>query len=141
MDYHHTMVSATLVALGHNQVVPLAPEFIVPQDGSEKQDCESRAARRWLAAPGPGLKRLKPVYLGDDLYSRQPICESVQDVDGHFLFVAKPSSHLTLYEWLAGIEPPRARRPFSRSSPGCSTPPKARLRPDRRSAPRTEGRE
>jgi len=26
------------------------PEFIVPQDGSDKQDCESRAARRWLAA-------------------------------------------------------------------------------------------
>jgi hypothetical protein len=25
-------------------VVPLEPEFIVPQDGHDKQDCESRAA-------------------------------------------------------------------------------------------------
>ncbi len=107
VDYHHDMVLATLVAPGHDRVVPLAPEFIVPQDGSEKQDCESRAARRWLAAHGPGVARLKPVYLGDDLYSRQPICESVQAVGGHFIFVAKPSSHPTLYDWLAGIEAPR----------------------------------
>jgi hypothetical protein len=30
------------VAPEHNRVVPLEPEFIVPQDGHEKQDCESR---------------------------------------------------------------------------------------------------
>ena len=104
VDYHHNMLQAALVAPGHDRVVPLAPEFIVPQDGSEKQDCESRAARRWLAAHGPGLAHLKPVYLGDDLYSRQPICESVQELGGNFLFVAKPSSHPTLWQWLAGIE-------------------------------------
>jgi hypothetical protein len=28
--------------------VPLQPEFIVPQDGAEKQDCENAAAKRWL---------------------------------------------------------------------------------------------
>ncbi len=107
VDHYHDMVQASLVAPGHERVVPLAPEFITSQDGSAKQDCESRAARRWLAAHRPGLKRLKPVYLGDDLYSRQPICESVQAVGGHFLFVAKPSSHPTLYQWLAGIELPQ----------------------------------
>jgi len=26
----------------------LSPEFIVPQDGYEKQDCERNAAKRWL---------------------------------------------------------------------------------------------
>ena len=31
---------------GHNRAMPLEPEFIVPQDGHDKQDCESRAARR-----------------------------------------------------------------------------------------------
>lgn len=47
VDYHHNMVSAALVAPGHERVVPLAPAFIVPERGSEKQDCESRAARRF----------------------------------------------------------------------------------------------
>ena len=53
-----------LVAPGHDKVIPLEPEFIVPQDGAEKQDCENMAARkRWLAAHAnatracPGLSR------------------------------------------------------------------------------------
>src|SRR3954452_18628154 len=39
-EHFHAMVSATVVAPDHNRVVPLEPEFIVPQDGHEKQDCE-----------------------------------------------------------------------------------------------------
>jgi hypothetical protein len=45
IEYHHGLLAATLVAPGHNRVVPLIPEFIVPQDGHDKQDCESRAVR------------------------------------------------------------------------------------------------
>jgi hypothetical protein len=45
-EFFHTVLCATLVAPGHSQVVPLAPEFVTPQDGHAKQDCESRAARR-----------------------------------------------------------------------------------------------
>ncbi len=83
VEYHHNMVTAARVAPGHARAIPLAPEVVVPQDGQEKQDCESRAARRWLAAHGPGLARLKPICIGDDLYSRQPICETVQAAGGH----------------------------------------------------------
>ena len=57
------MLAAMLVAPGHNRVVPLIPEFIVPQDGHEKQDCESCAARRWLAAHGARYAPLDPVFL------------------------------------------------------------------------------
>jgi hypothetical protein len=103
VEYFHTMLAATLVAPGHNRVVPLEPEFIVPQDGHDKQDCESRAARRWLAAHGPRYARLRPVYLGDDLFSRQPICEAVLAAGGHFLFVCKPDSHTTIEEFRTGI--------------------------------------
>jgi hypothetical protein len=84
-------LSATIVAPGHNRVVSLPPEFIAPQDGSEKQDCESRAARL-----------------------RQPICEAVRAAGGHFLFVCKPSSYKILYEWLAGIELPKRVVPVKR---------------------------
>ena len=102
-EYFHSLLAATLVAPDHRRVVPLAPEFIVPQDGHDKQDCESRAARRWLARHGPRLARLDPVYLGDDLYSCQPVCEAVIAAGGHFLFVCKPDSHKTLGEYLTGI--------------------------------------
>src|SRR3982751_3089924 len=72
--------------------------------GTTKQDCESRAVRRWLARHGPGLARLDPVYLGDDLYACQPGCEAVLAQGGHFLFTCKPSSHQTIQEYLTGID-------------------------------------
>ena len=106
VEYHHNMVTSARVAPGHARAIPLAPEVVVPQDGQEKQDCESRAARCWLAAHGPGLARLQPIYIGDDLYSCQPICEAVQAVGGHFLFVARPGSHPTLHDGLDGVELP-----------------------------------
>ena len=102
-EYHHDMLAATLVAPGHNRVVPLIPEFILPQDGHEKQDCESRAARRWLAAHGARYAPLDPVFLGDDLFSRQPICEAVLAAGGHFLFVCKPASHPTIEAYRMGV--------------------------------------
>jgi hypothetical protein len=113
-EHFHALVSATVVAPDHNRVVPLEPEFIVPQDGHEKQDCESRAVRRWLERHGRRYARLKPIYLGDDLFSRQPVCEAVRAVDGHFLFVCKPSSHQTIEEYLTGIELPTLSRKVKR---------------------------
>jgi hypothetical protein len=103
-EYFHAMLSATLVAPGHNHAVPLEPEFIVPQDGSEKQDCESRAARRWLSTHAARHAALNPIYLGDDLYSNQPLCQAVLDQGAHFLFVCKPSSHPLIEEYISGAE-------------------------------------
>ena len=103
-EYYHAMLGATLVAPGHDKVIPLPPEFIVPQDGAEKQDCENAAVKRWLAAHGSRYAALKPVYLGDDLFSRQPLCEAVKAAGGDFIFVCKPSSHPLIQEYLAGAE-------------------------------------
>jgi len=103
VESYHAMLAATLVAPGHAMTLPLMPEFIAPQDGAEKQDCERNAARRWLAAHGGRLKALRPVYLGDDLFACQPIAEAITGVGGDFLLTAKPSSHKTLYDFMRGI--------------------------------------
>ena len=85
-EYYHGMLAATLVAPGHDKVIPLEPEFIVPRDGAEKQDCENMAAKRWLTAHAQRYAEFDPVYLGDDLFSRQPLCQAVLDTGGHFIF-------------------------------------------------------
>ena len=103
-EYFHAMLGATLVAPGHDKVIPLEPEFIAPQDGAEKQDCENAAAKRWLRAHGAHYARLSPIYLGDDLFSRQPLCEAVGAVNGHFIFVCKPSSHPLIQEYITGVD-------------------------------------
>src|SRR6202795_1145551 len=43
VESYHSMLAATVVAPGHAKIVPLMPEFIAPQDGAEKQDCERNA--------------------------------------------------------------------------------------------------
>lgn len=101
-DSYHTMLGATIVAPGHNMALPLMPEFIAKQDGAEKQDCERNTAKRWLAAHAERVKDLRPVYLGDDLFACQPICEAVLESGGDFLFTAKPQSHKTLYDFMQG---------------------------------------
>lgn len=103
-EYFHSFLGASLVAPGHAQVLPLPPEFIVPQDGAEKQDCERAAAKRWLAAHGPAIARYRPIYLGDDLFACQPIVTAITACGGSFILTCKPSSHQTIAEYLAGAE-------------------------------------
>jgi hypothetical protein len=103
-EYFHTVLGAMVVAPGHNKVIPLPPEFITPQDGHDKQDCESRASRRWLEKHAATYAVYKPIYLGDDLFSNQPICTAIKASGGHFIFTCKPSSHKTLSEYLQGAE-------------------------------------
>jgi hypothetical protein len=63
VEFYHSMLAATVVAPGHNMVLPPMPEFIVKPDGAEKQDCERNAAKRWLAAHGERMKdRLRSIW-------------------------------------------------------------------------------
>jgi hypothetical protein len=101
-EYFHTFLGAILVAPGHKQVLPLPPEFIVPRDGAEKQDCERNAAKRWLARHSAAVGHLRPVYLGDDLFACQPIVAAIQDAGGNFILTCKPASHQTITEYLHG---------------------------------------
>ena len=103
-EYFHSFLGATIVAPGHQQVLPLPPEFIVPQDGAGKQDCERNAAKRWLERHGPSVTPLRPVFLGDDLFACQPIAAAIQRAGGNFILTCKHSSHQTITEYLHGAE-------------------------------------
>ena len=107
IESYHTMLAATAVAPGHSKVVPLFPEFIAPQDGAEKQDCERNAVKRWHGKHGERLRPLRPVYLGDDLFACQPIVKMLADSGDDFIFTAKQTSHKALYDFIDGAEPER----------------------------------
>ena len=104
IESYHSLLAATVVAPGHSNVVPLAPEFIVKQDGAEKQDCERNAVKRWLMKHGARLKPLRPVYLGDDLFACQSVVERLADNGDDFLFTCKEASHKALYDFIDGCE-------------------------------------
>lgn len=103
-SYSHTVITPVITIPGTNRVFPLEPEFIVPQDGHAKQDCENAAAKRWLQTFGPRYRGWGITILGDDLYCKQPLCEAILAQGMSFILVCKPDSHATLYEWLDGLE-------------------------------------
>jgi len=102
--YSHKAITPVIVSPNQKQVIPLAPEFISPQDGHEKQDCELAASKRWLERENFIFKNQSITILGDDLYSHQPFCESLLEYGKHFILVCKQDSHQTLYEWLEDFE-------------------------------------
>ncbi len=104
--YFHSVMTPVIVCPGRTQVIPLVPEFIVPQDGHDKQDCENAAAKRWLLQQGTRYQRLKVTVLGDDLYCHEPLCELLLSQHFNFILVCRPESHQTLYEHLEGIALP-----------------------------------
>jgi hypothetical protein len=94
------VIPVVLVSPEQSEVISLEPEFILPQDGDQKQDCEGKAAKRWLKHKAQHYPLDKVVVLGDDLYCCQSHCEAVQARGWNFIFVRKPDSHQTLYEYL-----------------------------------------
>lgn len=101
--YFHSVITPVIVSPNQPHVIPLIPEFIVPQDGHDKQDCETTAAKRWLLQHGKHYSSLKITVLGDDLYCHQPLCQLLLEQQFNFILVCRPESHTTLYEHLEGI--------------------------------------
>jgi hypothetical protein len=100
-NYFHSVLTPVIVQPGNETVISLEPEFIVPQDGHEKQDCEIQAAKRWVAKWGDFYARRGVTILGDDLFSREPFCRALKDQGLHFILVCKPDSHPQLYQTVA----------------------------------------
>lgn len=98
--YAHLMMAAVLSVPGQPHVLALEPEFIVPQDGYDKQDCEQQAIKRWVRRNAQRFEPWSVTVLADDLHSHQPLCEVLVEHKLHFILTCKPESHPTLYQEL-----------------------------------------
>jgi hypothetical protein len=99
--YYHPAITPVIVCPGHPEVIALPPEYIMPQDGKAKQDCEQEAGKRWLNKHAQTLASHQVTLLGDALYSKQPFCTLALQQGFHFILTCKPDSHATLTERLA----------------------------------------
>jgi hypothetical protein len=84
--YSHLVMLAVLSAPGQSQVFSLDPEFITPQDGYEKQDCEQQAIKRWVRRNAKRFEEWEltiltdlvithksPVLWGRDVVQQKPV--------------------------------------------------------------------
>lgn len=105
ITHYHSAITPVIVDSGKPYAIPLRPEFIMPQDGDTKQDCEIKAGKRWLDKNGAFYNTGNDTLLGDDLYAHQPFCRRTLLNNYHFIFVCKPKSHKHLYRWVDLLEP------------------------------------
>lgn len=103
VSYSHKVLTPVVAAPDQNKVIALEPEFVTPQDGSAKQDCELNAAKRWIQR-NSSLSDRKVIITGDDLFSKDPFCNLLSAHGFRFILVCKPSSHTTLYQYVAELE-------------------------------------
>lgn len=104
VTYSHSAILPAIVMPGETFALPLAPEFIIPQDGHTKQDCEIAAGKRWIGDFRRRHKTVAATVLGDDLYAKQPMCEITLEHRFNFIFVCKPGSHTTLYTRITELQ-------------------------------------
>jgi hypothetical protein len=99
--YYHRAVAGAIVRPGNTSVMA---EMISNGDGEKKQDCELVAAKRWLERYGEAYRWLKPILLGDDLYSHEPFCRQVKEGGYSFIFTCKDTTHRWLKETVENSE-------------------------------------
>jgi len=102
--YSHSVITPALVHPDKAEVIALEPEFITPQDGTEKQDCEINAAKRWITRNALHFAGCHVTVLGDDLYCHQPFCQLLLDYGFDFIMTCKPDSHKALYEEVEALD-------------------------------------
>ena len=113
ITYFHQLLGAAIIHPDMRAVIPLMPEPIVRHDGTEKNDCERNAAKRFIAKVRQDHPHLKFIVTEDSLSSNAPHIETlhahglhdilgVQEGDPASLFqqvqVAEHTGRVTYYE-------------------------------------------
>lgn len=104
VTYRHQMLGAALIHPDRREVIPLMLEPIIKQDGTEKNDCERNAAKRFMVKLRQDHPHLKVIVTEDSLSSNAPHIEMLQDHHLHYLLGVKEGDHAYLFEQVAAAE-------------------------------------
>jgi hypothetical protein len=102
--YYHQLLGATLVHPDLKEVIPLAPEPIINQDGHTKNDCERNATRRWLTRFRREHPHLPVIVVEDGLSANAPHLDDLRAAGLHYIIGVKPGDHVFLFEHLRAAD-------------------------------------
>ncbi|MCD4793061.1 MAG: hypothetical protein K8R54_07515 [Bacteroidales bacterium] len=97
IEYYNQLYGAAIVHPDLKQVIPLAPEPILEQDGSTKQDCERNASKRWLKDFKKDHPKLKAIIIEDALSSNAPHIKTIRELKFEFILGVKNKDHKFLF--------------------------------------------
>jgi disulfide oxidoreductase YuzD len=98
--YYQQVLGAAIVHPDFKEVIPLAPEMIIRQDGSKKNDCERNAAKRFLQKLRQDHPHLPLIVVEDGLSSNGPHIRDLQQHGMRYILGAKPGDHPLLFHHL-----------------------------------------
>jgi hypothetical protein len=104
VTYRHQMLGAALIHPDKREVIPLMPEPIIKQDGTEKNDCERNAAKRFITKLRQDHPHLKVIVTEDSLSSNAPHIQVLHDHNLHYILGVKEGDHAALFEHVAAAE-------------------------------------
>src|SRR5215470_14517182 len=104
ITYSHQMLGAAIIHPDQRAVIPLMPEPMMNRDGTDKNDCERNAAKRFVAKLRQDHPHLKFIVTEDSLSSNAPHIETLQDYDLHYILGVKEGDHTYLFQQVQAAE-------------------------------------
>ena len=92
------MLGACIVHPDKANVIPLCPEIIQNGDGSEKNDCERNAAKRFIENLKREHPHLKVIIVADGIASNAPYIQLLEENRMKYLLGARPGDHKFLFD-------------------------------------------
>lgn len=96
--YGHQLLGGAIVHPDRREVIPVAPEPIIKQDGAKKNDCERNAGKRFLVKLRQDYPRLPFIIIEDALSSNAPHIQELKRHNLRFILGAKSGDHAYLFE-------------------------------------------
>src|SRR6267143_5923594 len=98
VTYYHQILGAAIIHPDFRAVIPLMPEPIVQQDGTEKNDCERNAAKRFITKLRQDHPHLKFIITEDALSSNAPHIATLHDYGCHSILGVKEGDHAYVFQ-------------------------------------------
>ena len=104
VTYFHQMLGAAIIHPDRREVIPLMPEPIVRHDGTDKNDCERNAAKRFVSKLRQDHPHLQFIVTEDSLSSNAPHIETLQHHGLHYILGVKEGDHTFLFQQIQAAE-------------------------------------
>jgi len=104
VTYAHQMLGAAIIHPDMRAVIPLMPEPIGKHDGTDKNDCERNAAKRFIIKLRQDHPHLKFIVTEDSLSSNAPHIETLQNHALHYILGVKEGDHGFLFQQVQEAE-------------------------------------
>ena len=93
VTYYHQILAGAIVHPNYKTVVPFAPEPIIKEDGSTKNDCERNAAYRFLDDLKREHPHLKLIITADSLFANGPFLKRLKADEHRYIIIAQEKDH------------------------------------------------